>query len=394
MTGVLTTSYPRHPGDLAGAFVRDRVRELVRAGETVDVIAAGDGAEPECGDDGAAVTRVGFAVAGGAALFYGAGGPETLARGGAAAWLPAARFSAGLVAAAREKVARWSRIESHWLLPCGLAACVAGGRLDHRAYAHSGDVALLERLPFGRALARALVFRGAELVFVSEDLRRRFRRLLARADGSHDIDGLDRRLRVEALAIDGELFGLPPQGERERLRRRLALPRPTVLAVGRLVPIKGHHGLVLAVGRLPAIERPTLVILGDGPERNALAQLAARLGVDLRMPGATPRAEVAAFMKAADLLVHPSRRLPDGRTEGMPMAVREALAVGLPVVATALGGVVELAAGPSELALVAPDDAVALALAVKVALHRRPRYACWEARSCKERVAARPWSAK
>lgn len=387
MIGVLTTSYPRHPGDLAGAFVRDRVRALVHAGNTVDVLAAGIAATPECGDAGVTVTRVPFAVAGGAQLFYGEGGPETLARGGATAWLPAARFSAGLVAAARTRVASWSRVESHWLLPCGLVGAIAGCGPGHRAYAHSGDVALLERLPFGAALARALVASGAEIVFVSQHLRQRFGRLLGRADGGNAGGAMDPQLGVAALPLDVDLFAPPVAGEREQLRRSFALGRATVLAVGRLVPIKGHRALLLAVARLPAGDRPTVVILGDGPERAALGHLAARVGVELRMPGAMARAQVAAFMKAADVLVHPSRRLPDGRTEGMPMAVREALAVGLPVVATASGGVVELGAGPGELTLVAPDDAAALALAVKVALLRRHHYALSEPQSAHRSVA-------
>ena len=124
-----------------------------------------------------------------------------------------------------------------------------------------------------------------------------------------------------------------------------------MLAVGRLVAIKGHDVLVRAVSRLPPALRPTLVILGEGDRREALVALARARGVDLRLPGEVPPATVQAWLALADVFVHPSRAL-DGRTEGQPVAVREALAAGVPVVASASGGIPELpgaaAAGCSE----------------------------------------------
>ena len=70
--------------------------------------------------------------------------------------------------------------------------------------------------------------------------------------------------------------------------------------------------------------------------RNAarLTRLAAALEVPLRLAGTVPRAEVADWLRAADLFAHPSGRLANGRTEGAPIAAREAQAVGIPVVAT------------------------------------------------------------
>jgi len=75
-------------------------------------------------------------------------------------------------------------------------------------------------------------------------------------------------------------------------------------------------------------------ILGDGPERARLAGLATTLEVPVRLVGAVPRGEVATWLRAADLFAHPSIRLPNGRTEGAPIAEREARAVGIPVIAT------------------------------------------------------------
>lgn len=323
--GLLTTSFPRHAGDYAGSFVGDRAQRLLDEGHTVEVLAAGPG--PARAVDGRLTVRRIPAAAG---LFYGEGAPEALERGGAI-WLGAARFLAALAATAREHQARWEAVESHWLVPCALAASAAAPALRRRAFAHSGDVALLERIPFGRAIARRLASDGTGLCFVSAGLQARFARLCGE---TADLDlGV-----VEPLEVPAALFA-PRVGPDPALRRRLGLAAPTVLAVGRLVPIKGHVALLHAcararAGTASAASRPEVVILGDGPERARLARLAELLEVPLRLAGAVPRAEVADWLRAADLFAHPSLRLANGRTEGAPIAAREAQAVGIPVVAT------------------------------------------------------------
>jgi glycosyltransferase involved in cell wall biosynthesis len=133
-----------------------------------------------------------------------------------------------------------------------------------------------------------------------------------------------------------------------------------VLSVGRLVPIKGYDLLVRACAsaRCPG----QVVLVGDGPERQRLRTLADRLGVSLRLPGRVPRDRVADWLRAADLYVQPSRVLPGGRTEGLPVATLEALAVGVPVLASDSGGLAELA-GRRDVVLFPAGDAKSLARA-------------------------------
>jgi hypothetical protein len=333
--GLLTTSFPRHAGDYAGSFVGDRVQRLLDEGHTVEVLAAG--AAPATTVEGRLTVRRIPAAAG---LFYGEGAPEALERGGAS-WLGAAQFLAALARAARAHRARWEAVESHWLVPCALAASAAAPALPRRAFAHSGDVALLERIPLGRAIARRLAGDGTGLRFVSADLQARFARLCAET-------GDVRVGLVEPLDVPPALFS-PRAGPDAALRRCLGLAAPTVLAVGRLVPIKGHATLLHACARARAqtssASKPEVVILGDGPERLRLARLADALEVPLRLAGTVPRAEVADWLRAADLFAHPSVRLANGRTEGAPIATREAYAVGIPVVATSEVGALARAIG-------------------------------------------------
>jgi glycosyltransferase involved in cell wall biosynthesis len=137
-----------------------------------------------------------------------------------------------------------------------------------------------------------------------------------------------------------------------------------VLGAGRLVPIKGFDLLIAAVAAIPIAVRPDLVLVGDGPERASLVRQAHRSNLRVRFLGALGQHAVADAMAAADLLVHPCRTLPDGRTEGMPLVVREARACGLPVVASASGGLRELR-GLDGYHLVEPGDVVALASAIR-----------------------------
>jgi len=372
VVGVLTTSYPRRAGDFAGCFVADDVRRRARAGATVEVIAAGDGAAgaTTVREEDVTVTRIGTgAWPRGRSLFYGDGAPEVLERGGASAWLQAAAFWTALCREAGERTrsGRWDAIVSHWLLPCGLAAMAAAPRVRHRAYAHSGDVALLERLRGGRTLAGFIASSGAELVFVSEDLRHRFGAIVA---------GTPAPGEVQPLRPDPALFARPSRDDRGAARRRLGIAGPAVIAVGRLVPIKGFELLVEACAPDPATPLatelgPELVILGEGPERPALERLARRRGVRLRLPGLVAREQVPTWLAAADVYAQPSRTLSSGRSEGLPMAALEALAVGLPVVAARSGGLAELAELGSGVSLFPDGDVASLRAALAACLRAR-----------------------
>lgn len=370
-TGVLTTSFPRHPGDFAGCFVEDTVRAYAAAGETVDVVAAG--AQPLAPDfrpdfrpdlgPRVRVMRVRPPAAPGARpLFFGDGAPEALESGGLGAWLQACGFWAALCERVRPLAPTWDRIVAHWLVPSALAAHAVAPRLPLTAYAHSGDVALLERIPGGPELARRLAWQTDDLIFVSADLRNRFTRLC----------GIETGRVGPHLAVSSPRDGdrpTCPDSQRRKTRLALGVTGRTLLSVGRLVPIKGFDILLRAVAtaatesRIPGSDFMTVVILGEGPERNRLDAMARRMNLDLRLPGCVPRPEVGTWMTAADLYVQPSRRLSTGRTEGLPVATLEALHAGLPVIASRTGGLAAL--GTVGASIVPPENVGALAAAVR-----------------------------
>jgi glycosyltransferase involved in cell wall biosynthesis len=134
-----------------------------------------------------------------------------------------------------------------------------------------------------------------------------------------------------------------------------------LLAVCRLEPQKGVDVAIRALAPIRERHpRAELVVLGEGPQRAELEQLAAALGVPVHLPGRVP--DVAAWLRRADLLVHPAR------WEGFGLALLEAMLASLPVVATNVSSIPEIVADGETGLLVPPDDPSALAAAVGRAL--------------------------
>ncbi len=190
-----------------------------------------------------------------------------------------------------------------------------------------------------------------------------------------------RRLQAAGVAED-HLVLVPTAVDLEALARRPSSPGargPTLVAVGALTPEKDHATLLeafaLVARRLPAAR---LTIVGDGPERAALARRAAGLGLAEAVTWPGEVADASDWIGAAALLVHPSRR------EALGTAVLEAMALGTPVVASATGGLVDLL-GDDHGRLVAPGDPAALAAAI-LDLLAAPEAAARLARRARERV--------
>jgi glycosyltransferase involved in cell wall biosynthesis len=132
-------------------------------------------------------------------------------------------------------------------------------------------------------------------------------------------------------------------------RFRVRTPKPTgrvrALCVAGLKDYKGHAVLLEAMATAdPELARIDLDLAGDGPEREALERQVDALGLGGRVcfHGAVPEPEVMRLLDRADLFVLPSIVTADGTSEGLPVVLMEALAAGVPAVATRVTGVPEL----------------------------------------------------
>lgn len=141
-----------------------------------------------------------------------------------------------------------------------------------------------------------------------------------------------------------------------------------ILAVGRLVEKKGFDRLIRACHLLR--QRGVgfqCVLVGDGEETDALAGLVDSLGLraGVHMAGALPRHQVMALMNRARVIAAPCLEGEDGNRDALPTVLLEALAVGLPIVSTRLGGIPEIVDDGVHGLLVDPGDEVGLADALQ-----------------------------
>jgi glycosyltransferase involved in cell wall biosynthesis len=130
-----------------------------------------------------------------------------------------------------------------------------------------------------------------------------------------------------------------------------------LVTVGRLQAPKDPLTLVRALAALGHAHET--VIVGDGPDRSAVEAEVRRLGLDSVVRLAGVRNDVAELLAAADLFVLSSR------SEGLPLSILEAMAAGLPVVASSVGGVPELVVDGETGLLVPPGDPRSLARAIE-----------------------------
>jgi glycosyltransferase involved in cell wall biosynthesis len=221
---------------------------------------------------------------------------------------------------------------------------------------------------------------AARVVAVSESAR------AAYLDGNADRAG--RVVVVRNGIRDG---AKPGAGVALRAQLGVGADELVVAMVSSLRPEKGHDVAIAAARRLLEREpRLRLLVAGDGPLRDELARAAAPLGDRAVLTGYRP--DVMAVLDAADVLLHPSRH------DALPTAIIEAMAASTPVVATRVGGIVELVQdGVSGVLVPAPATAEQLAgaLAELLAHPRRRRElaaagrARFEAEFTAERWAAR-----
>ena len=196
-------------------------------------------------------------------------------------------------------------------------------------------------------------FRAGSFRFVERALARRAARIIA-------ITASLARFQVERVGLPaGKVevihYGLDdlPKAWGENPPDPVAPDARVLLCVCRLEPQKGVDVAVRALQEIPGAQ---LVVLGEGPQRGELEQLARELDVPLYLPGRVP--DVAAWLRRAELLVHPVR------WEGFGLALLEAMLASLPVVATRVSSIPEIVVDGETGLLVPPDNPEALAAAI------------------------------
>jgi colanic acid/amylovoran biosynthesis glycosyltransferase len=293
-------------------------------------------------------------------------------------WLVVRRPRACVADLARRR--RWRREE--WVRP--LRALAGPARRirthgDEHLHAHFAGGAALDALRLSALTGRSFsVTAHAYDIFASpRNLREKLERATAAFTGC-EYNLVHLRSLAPAASVHEVVMGV----DASAFARRAPLPGGrTVLAVGRLVEKKGFGVLVDAAALLPDV---AVRIIGDGPLRDELSSRIASRGAPVELLGRRPPTDVLAAMQEADVLAMPCIVARDGDRDSMPVVVKEAMAMGLLVVASDEVGLPECVLAPWGF-LADPGDPASLAGALRAALALGPR----ERRAAGE--AARAW---
>ena len=353
---MVTSSYPKFPGDVTAPFVESIARSVARRGHAVDVVLPHHPELRRARDESVRFFPYRYAPHPSWSRWGYAQSLHSDVRVRPVTWLlaPLAALALRAEVARRLRSERYDLVHAHWVVPN--AALAAGIARAHRTpfvvSVHGSDVFLAERLLPARVLARRALAAAGAVTACSVDLQRRAIALGARRD----------RARTVPYGVDVDRFS-PVRADRT-LRSRWEIPpgATMVLAVGRLVAKKGFTHLVEAARR---VEDLHVVVAGEGDLRPALEAQARAAGSRVRFVGALDRETVARALAAADVVAVPSVVDSAGNVDGLPNTVLEALASGRAVVASRVAGIPDVVEDGVTGLLVTAGDPAALAAALQ-----------------------------
>jgi glycosyltransferase involved in cell wall biosynthesis len=334
---MVTSSYPRFEGDIAGTFVKCLCEYLVKLGHEVHVLAPYDPAVRKDDRTLVRVHRFRYVWADSLCLVGHARSLEADVRMKREVyWLMPFYLIAGFWQLLRLNLEhRFDVIHAHWVAPSGFIGAIIAMlcRLPLVVSLHGSDIFVVERNHLFAKIAQWVFNRAKAVIACSNDLAERAERLGLASEKEQVIPyGVDVRKFCKG---DGKEIAL-----REKLG--IDLDEVVVLGLGRLVYKKGFEYLVRAVPPVIAeFEKVKFIIVGAGPLQNQLRSIAKELGISecLLMPGLVSWDEVPQYMDMCDVFVVPSIKDQEGNVDGLPNVLLEAMALGKPVVASRIGGI-------------------------------------------------------
>lgn len=240
-------------------------------------------------------------------------------------------------------------VHAHWLIPQGIVQSFF--KMPYLVTGHGGDVTSLNQGVL-KVLKRRCLQRAGAVTTVSQPLK----------DILNEICS-DKQIEIMPMGCDTKEFS--PEYRKENYFGQNG--KPVVLFVGRLAEVKGVTYLIEAMKQVDAM----LVIVGDGPLREQLQEQAKPLGDKVQFLGAKAHDQLAEIYASADVFAAPSVRAKDGGVEGFGLVFLEAMASGLPIVASRSGGIPYLVHDGENGLLVEPGNVEELAGAIERVLENR-----------------------
>jgi glycosyltransferase involved in cell wall biosynthesis len=364
----LTHTYPRFPNDINAPFVEQLMEHIARLGNEVSVLTAYDPEWNRQPEDHTVDLRT-----------YRYIWPESLHILGYSRTIEGnVRFRKRVMALspflfffawrAFLKLVREKKpdvLHAHWILPngfiAGLVARATG--IPLLIQLHGSDVFTAEKNSLFRRMARFAAESAAYITTPSPDLAERL--------GALGVDTT--KIGLVPNTVEADFASEVTPEDVTRLKEKLGIPDgcPVILAMGRMVHVKGFSYLIEAFARI-AEDHPQarLVLAGGGVLFEEIRGKIGRLNLENRvsLPGAVLRGEVPLYFKMADLFVVPSIRHESGAVDGLPVVIPEAMAAGLPIIASKVGGIPVLVRNGCNGILVPERDTASLAEAMRTLL--------------------------
>lgn len=215
-------------------------------------------------------------------------------------------------------------VSSHWILPNGFIAAL---------------VSKITKVPF------TITIPGSDVYMAGKNLL--FKLMAGFASNSASVVISDSKYYLQQL---NELGYFPQKSkiirygvdiERFKIIKSIKSKTPVILGVGRMVAKKGFKYLVRAmVNIIKAIPKAELILVGDGEERISLENIAKKLNIssNVKFVGMIPYTKLSNYYSIANAFVMPSIKDENGNIDASPVAMMEAMCMGIPVVATDLAG--------------------------------------------------------
>lgn len=353
---VLTSSYPRYPGDNASVFLRYLNASLSKKGIEIHLVApASDVAEKQL-DDGVHVYRFRYLPRPLRKLAYGSGILPNL-RNNPLLWITVPFFLLSMAASLVRNVYRTKAdiIHCHWVIPQGLIAMLTAPfhRKKYIITVHGGD---------------AYSLNSHILQFVKRCVLRHAKAWTANTDSTAAAavrPEITHNARIIPMGVDVKIFS---EGKRNTKRKGMPIGTHVILFVGRLVEQKGVSILLKAFSIfLESSEQNTVLwIVGDGIFRKKLEMETGQLNIGdkVRFWGNINNELLPDFYAAADIFVGPSIVDDTGNSEGQGVVFIEAFASGTPVIASRVGGISDIIEHGRSGYLVPPASPELLAIAL------------------------------
>lgn len=345
----VVTAFPRQKDDPIAPWLVELLLRLRARGHEIEVLASSYRGLGDQEYQGMRVHRFRYFPARWERLTHEETAPDRMRRSPLYAIMPGFFLLSGMRRAwALARQHRYDIVHVHWPMPMVLLGWAA--RRAHRMPMVTTFYGIelrwvQSRLPFLRWLVRWAARTSAQAVAISSYTARELRKF---AD-----------VPIEVIPYTAEL---PPPSEAPGARQG----NPSILFVGRLIERKGVHHLIRTLGAVRKRTPARLVIIGDGPERQRLEELARKAGVgehvDFR--GRVTDEELRRAYAEAGVFVLPSVLDARQDTEGLGVVLLEAMNYSVPVIASDIGGITDIVEHDRSGLLVPPGDEIALANAV------------------------------